>query len=186
MVLKLFTHRTLQNYLSHQHIPTSSFIHVFPRAVVRNSKGWGGCSQRRSSLLHSKVCLGFVWVLWYQTGAQYSAGANTSAVVEVRKVSNEVLQLVPDSFLTSANRKGTIGFSLSKWFLYVRLRSRVIPRYVGYHSQFRIVLGSKFTLMDFKARWFLRWNSDDTVFDWESFNCQSCKYWHMVFVSRIF
>ena len=32
----------------------------------------------------------FVWVLWHQTGAQYSAGANTSAVVEVRKVSNEV------------------------------------------------------------------------------------------------
>ena len=30
----------------------------------------------------------FVWVLWHQTGAQYSAGANT--VVEVRKVSNKV------------------------------------------------------------------------------------------------
>ena len=28
----------------------------------------------------------------------------------------------------------------------------MIPRYVGYHSQFRIVLGSKVTLMDFKAR----------------------------------
>ena len=37
--------------------------------------------------------------------------------------------------------------------------------------------------MDFKARWFLRWNSDDTVFDWESFKCQSCRYWHMVFMS---
>ena len=40
----------------------------------------------------------FVWVLWHQTGAQYSVGANTSAVVEVRKVLNEVPQLVPDSF----------------------------------------------------------------------------------------
>ena len=29
----------------------------------------------------------------------------------------------------------------------------------------------------------LRWNSDDTVFDWESFKCQSCRYWHMVFMS---
>ena len=47
----------------------------------------------------------FVWVLWHQTGAQYSVGANTSALVEVRKVSNEVLQLVPDSFLTSATRE---------------------------------------------------------------------------------
>ena len=101
---------------------------VFPRVVVKNSKGWDGCSQRRSALLHSKVRLGvFVWVLWHQTGAQYSAGANTSAEVEVRKVSNEVPQLVPDSFLTSATRKDTFCFSMSKWFLYVRLRSRVIP-----------------------------------------------------------
>ena len=77
----------------------------------------------------------FAWVLWHQTGAQYSAGANTSAVVEVRKVSNEVPQLVPDSFFTSATREDTFCFSLCKWFLYVRLRSRVIPRYVGYrHS----------------------------------------------------
>ena len=118
----------------------------------------------------------FVWVLWHQTGAQYSAGANTSAVVEVRKVSNEVPQLVPDSFFASATREDTFCFSLCKWFLYVRLRSRVIPRYVGYRSQFRIVLGSKVTLMDFEARWFLRWNSDDAVFDWESFKCQSCRY----------
>ena len=125
----------------------------------------------------------FVWVLWHQTGAQYSAGANTSAVVEVRKVSNEVPQLVPDSFLTSATREDTFCFSLCKWFLYVRLRSRVIPRYVGYRSQFRIVLWSKVTLMDFEARWFLRWNSDDTVFDWESFKCQSGRYWHIVFMS---
>ena len=43
----------------------------------------------------------FVWVLWHKRGAQYSAGTNTSAVVEVCKVSNEVLQLVLDSFLTS-------------------------------------------------------------------------------------
>ena len=99
----------------------------------------------------------FVWVLWHQTGAQYPAGANTSAVVEVRKVSNEVPQLVPDSFLTSATLEDTFCFSLCKWFLYVRLRSRVIPRYVGYRSQFRIVLWSKVTLMDFEARWFLRW-----------------------------
>ena len=35
----------------------------------------------------------FVCVLWHQTGAQYSAGANTNAVVEVCKVSNEVPQL---------------------------------------------------------------------------------------------
>ena len=125
----------------------------------------------------------FVWVLWHQTGAQYSAGANTSAVVEVHKVSNVVPQLVLDNFLTSATREDTFCFSLCKWFLYVRLRSRVIPRYVGYHSQFRIVLWSKVTLMDFEARWFLRWNSDDTVFDWESFKCQSCRYWHMVFMS---
>ena len=107
----------------------------------------------------------FVWELWHQTGAQYSAGANTSAVVEVRRVSNEVLQLVPDSFLTSATREDTFCFSLCKWFLYVRLRSRVIPRYVGYRSQFRIVLGFKVTLMDFEAKWFLRWSSNDTVFD---------------------
>ena len=107
----------------------------------------------------------FVWVLWHQTRAQYSAGSNTSAVVEVCKVSNEVPQLVPDSFLTSATRENTFCFSLCKWFLYVRLRSRVIPRYVGYRSQFRIVLGSKVTLMDFEARWFLRWNSDYIVFD---------------------
>ena len=59
----------------------------------------------------------------------------------------------------------------------------MIPRYVGYRSQFRIVLGSRATLMDFEARWFLRWNSDGTVFDWESFKCQSCRYRHMVFMS---
>ena len=120
----------------------------------------------------------FVWVLWHQTGAQYSAGANTSAVVKVRKVSNEIPQLVPDSFLSSATREDTFCFSLCKWFLYCR-----IPRYVGYRSQFRILLWSKVTLMDFEARWFLRWNNDDTVFDWESFKCQSCRYWHMVFMS---
>ena len=59
----------------------------------------------------------------------------------------------------------------------------MIPRYVGYRSQFRIVLESKVTLMDFEARWFLRCNSDDTVFDWESFKCQSGRYWHIVFMS---
>ena len=59
----------------------------------------------------------------------------------------------------------------------------MFPRYVGYHSQFRIVSGSKVTLMDFKARWFLQWNSDETVFYWESFKCQLCRYWHMVFMS---
>ena len=47
----------------------------------------------------------FVWLLWHQAGAQYSAGATTSAVMEVCKVSNEVLQLVPSSFLNSATRK---------------------------------------------------------------------------------
>ena len=59
----------------------------------------------------------------------------------------------------------------------------MIPRYVGYRSQFRIVLGSKITLLDFEVRWFLRWKSDDTIFDWESFKCQSCRYWHMIFMS---
>ena len=126
----------------------------------------------------------FAWVLWHQTGAPYSAGANTSAVVEVRKASNEVPQLVPDSFLTSAIREDTFCFSLCKWFLYLRLRSRVIRRYVGYRLQFRIALGFKITLMNFEAIWFLRWNSNDTAFDWESFKCQSCRYWHlMVFMS---
>ena len=81
----------------------------------------------------------FVSVLWHQTGAQHSAGANTSAVVEVCKVSNEVPQLVPASFLTSATREDTFCFSLCKWFLYVRPLSRVVPRYEGYCSLFRIV-----------------------------------------------
>ena len=63
-----------------------------------------------------------VWVLWHLTAAQYSAGANRSVIAEVRKVSNEVRQLVPDSFLTSATRKDTFCFSLCKWFLYVRPR----------------------------------------------------------------
>ena len=84
-------------------------------------------------------------------------------------MSNEVPELVPDSFLTSATREDTFCFSLPKWFLYVILQSRVIPRYAGYRSQFRIVLGSKVTLMDFEVRFFLRWNSDDTGFDWETF-----------------
>ena len=56
----------------------------------------------------------FLWVLWHLTGAQYSAGANTSAVAEMRKVSNEVPPLVPDSFLTSGTRKHTFCFSLCK------------------------------------------------------------------------
>ena len=56
----------------------------------------------------------FVWVLWLQTGAQYSAGANTSAVVEVHKMPNEVPQLVPDSFLTSGTREDIFCFSLCK------------------------------------------------------------------------
>ena len=49
----------------------------------------------------------------------------------------------------------------------------MIPRYEEYRSHFRIVLGSKVTLKDFETKWFLRWNNDDTVFDWESFKCQS-------------
>ena len=56
----------------------------------------------------------FVWVLWHQTRAQYSAGANTSAVAKVRKVSNEAPQLYFDGFLTSATRKDTFCFSLCK------------------------------------------------------------------------
>ena len=54
-----------------------------------------------------------VRVLWHQTGAKYSAGANTSAAAEVRKVSNELPLLVPDSFLTSATREDTF-FNLYK------------------------------------------------------------------------
>ena len=56
----------------------------------------------------------FVWVLWQQTEAQYSAGANTSAVVEFCKVSNKVPQLVLDSFLTSPTWQDTFSFSLCK------------------------------------------------------------------------
>ena len=59
----------------------------------------------------------FVWLLWHQTGAQYSAGANTSAVVEVRKISNEVPQFILDRFLTSATQEDLFCFSLCKWFL---------------------------------------------------------------------
>ena len=59
----------------------------------------------------------------------------------------------------------------------------MVPKYVGYRSQFRIVLGSKITLIGLEARWLLRWNSEGTVFDWESFKCQSCRYWHVVFMS---
>ena len=70
----------------------------------------------------------FVWVLWHQTRAQYSAGTNTSAVVELLKVPNEVPQLVPVNFLTSTTQEDTFCFSLCKWFLYVRLLSRVISR----------------------------------------------------------
>ena len=154
---------------------------VFPRVVVTNSKGRMQPETIRSVSFRGMSNV-FVWVLWHQTGAQYSAGANTSAVVEVCKVSNEVPQLVPVSFLTSATREDTFCFSLCKWFLYVRLLSRVIPRYVEYRSQFRIVLKFQVTVMAFEIRWFLRWNSDNIVFDWESFKCQSCMYWHMVFM----
>ena len=54
---------------------------------------------------------------------------------------------------------------------------------MGYRLQFRIVLGPKITLIGLEARWLLRWNSEGTVFDWESFKCQSCRYWHVVFMS---
>ena len=37
-----------------------SLVTVFPRVVVRNSKGWGGCSLKRSALLYSKVRLVFL------------------------------------------------------------------------------------------------------------------------------
>ena len=67
-------------------------------------------------------------------------------------MSNEARQLVPESFLTSATQEDTFCSSLCKWFLYVKFRSRVIPRYAEYRSQFRIVLGCKVTLIDFEAR----------------------------------
>ena len=98
----------------------------------------------------------FVRLLWHQTGAQYSAGAKRSAVAEVRKVSNEVPQLVSDVFLTSATREDTFCFSLCKWFLYVRLRSRVIPRYVGYRSQFRVVFGVQGYFNGFRSQMVLQ------------------------------
>ena len=112
-----------------------------------------------------------MWILWNQTEAQYSAGATTSAVAEVRKVSNEIPQSVSNSFFCGATRVDTFCFGLCKWFLYVKFQCIVIPRYVGYCSQFRTVLGFKITVMDFKVRWFLRWNNDDTIFYWESFKC---------------
>ena len=35
-------------------------VTAFPRVVVGNSKGWGGCRLKRSALLHLKVGLVFL------------------------------------------------------------------------------------------------------------------------------
>ena len=72
---------------------------VFPRGGVKKFKGVG-CMQPEMICIASfkGTSSVFVWVLGHLTGAQYSAGANTSAVVEVYEVSNDVSQLVPNSF----------------------------------------------------------------------------------------
>ena len=64
---------------------------VFTRVVVRNSKEWGGCTLKRSALLYSKVRLLFLCG-YFGTRQGHNTELvqnNTSAVVEVRKVSNE-------------------------------------------------------------------------------------------------
>ena len=39
---------------------SNSLVTVFPKVMVRNSKGWGECSLNQSTLLYSKVCLVFL------------------------------------------------------------------------------------------------------------------------------
>ena len=67
---------------------------VFPRVVVKNSKGWGRCSLKRSGLLHSKIRLVFLCGYFgTRQGHNTQLGANTSAVVKLTLPINAKISL---------------------------------------------------------------------------------------------
>ena len=103
-----------------------------------------------------------MWALLHHTGAQYSAGAYTSARVDVLNVGVLAPQLVPARRRINADRAMTLPRSAVRWSRYVSVLSSFTPRYVGVLWQVsRLPL--MFTLSSrFVSRLF-RWNVADTV-----------------------
>ena len=72
-----------------------------------------------------------VWALLHHTGAQYSAGAYTSARVDVLNVGALAPQLVPARRRINADRATTLPRSAVRWSRYVSVLLSFTPRYVG-------------------------------------------------------
>ena len=69
-----------------------------------------------------------VWALLHHTGAQYSAGAYTSAIVDVLNVGVLAPKLVPARRRINAVRAMTLPRSAVRWSRYVSVLSRFTPR----------------------------------------------------------
>ena len=69
-----------------------------------------------------------VWALLHHTGAQYSAGAYTSARVDVLNVGVLAPQLVPARRRINAVRAMTLPRSAVRWSRYVSVLSSFTPR----------------------------------------------------------
>ena len=69
-----------------------------------------------------------VWLLRPQAWQHYSAGANSSAIVDVLRVIKSAPQIVPARRLIAPTREFTFLSAFTMCSLYVRLLSRFTPR----------------------------------------------------------
>ena len=69
-----------------------------------------------------------VWLLRPRAGQQYSAGANTSAIVDVLRVVKSVPQIVPARRPVAPTRDFTFLAAFTGCSLFAILLSRVTPR----------------------------------------------------------
>jgi len=82
----------------------------------------------------------WVWALWHQTEAQYSAVECTRSRVAVRRVVAPAPQLEPASHLRSVTRDVSFLRSDSRCRQYVSDLSNVTPRYLGSEQKGRVSL----------------------------------------------
>jgi len=112
-----------------------------PARIGRVSAGVGrshSVTIRKESLMTGSMR--WVWALWHQTGAQYSATECTRARVAIRRVFAVAPQPEPASHLRSATRDVNFLRSDSRCRQYVSDLSNVTPSYLGLEQKGRVSL----------------------------------------------
>jgi len=112
----------------------------------------------------------FVWVLWHQMGAQYSATEKYRARVAVRRVLTWAYHVEPASLLMRLFLVGTFAAVFSIWAWKASEWSSVTPRYTCWCSC-QICFPSNKTFSSVEAEMLCKWNTLETIFDILGWSC---------------